>query len=71
MKKEILIYFLVFCFFGTVGVGVVNYFGPNQKAAKLEDSCVIEHEVKENHIVNPTNTSSESEICENEDSLLD
>lgn len=71
MKKEIFTYFLVFCLFGTVGVGVVKYFGPDQKVAKVEDSCEINDEGKSNHIVNPANSTSDAKTCENEEKIIE
>lgn len=62
MKKEILTYFLVFCLFGMLGVGVVNYFGHEEKTATaVGDSCTTE-EKTEKH----TDTSSGADSCEDE-----
>ena len=61
MKKEILTYFLVFCLFGMLGAGIVNYFGPEQKTATVGDSCTTEEKM-----VQQTDTSSNGKSCEDD-----
>lgn len=58
MKKEMLTYFLVFCLFGMLGVGLVNYFGPQEKTATVGDSCATEEKM-----VKQTDTSTGAKSC--------